>query len=42
MLFYNSLRHGMSYANPGAFYCENRHRQRVLANIALRGHGLNP
>jgi len=31
VLFYNTLRHGMSYADPGAAYYEDRYRQRVLS-----------
>jgi transposase len=36
VLFYNALRHGMSYADPGASYYEERYRQRVFANLARR------
>lgn len=35
-LFYNTLRHGMSYADPGASYYEERYRRRVLANLERR------
>lgn len=35
-LFYNTLRHGMSYADPGASYYEQRYRRRVLANLERR------
>jgi transposase len=34
--FYNTLRHGMSYADPGASYYEERYRRRVLANLERR------
>jgi hypothetical protein len=33
VLFYNTLRHGMSYVDPGATYYEERYRQRVLGNL---------
>ena len=36
VLFYNTLRHGMGYADPGASYYEDRYRQRVLANLKRR------
>jgi transposase len=35
-LFYNTLRHGMAYADPGASYCEERHRVRVFQPQAPR------
>lgn len=35
-LFYNTLRHGMNYADPGAAYYEERYRQRVVANLQRR------
>ena len=40
VLFYNALRHGMSYADPGASYYEERYRQRVLANLKRRAKAL--
>ena len=33
VLFYNTLRHGMAYTDPGATYYEDRYRQRVLHNL---------
>ncbi len=36
VLFYNNLRHGMSYADPGASYYEERYRKRVVANLERR------
>lgn len=36
VLFYNTLRHGMDYADPGASYYEERYRQRVLSNLQRR------
>jgi hypothetical protein len=32
VLFYNALRHGMDYADPGASYYEERYRHRVRAS----------
>ena len=40
VLFYNTLRHGMSYADPGASFYEERYRQRVLANLERRAKSL--
>src|SRR5271167_1580778 len=40
VLFYNTLRHGMSYADPGATYYEERYRQRVLGNLRRRAKSL--
>ena len=40
VLFYNTLRHGMSYADPGASYYEERYRQRVLHNLRRRAKAL--
>ncbi len=39
-LFYNTLRHGMDYADPGASYYEERYRGRVLANLQRRAKSL--
>jgi transposase len=39
-LFYNTLRHGMNYADPGASYYEERYRARVLANLKRRAKSL--
>jgi transposase len=37
VLFYNVLRHGMDYVDPGAsYYYETRYRQRVLKNLRRR------
>ena len=36
VLFYNTLRHGMDYVDPGAAYYEERYRQRVLSNLRRR------
>jgi transposase len=36
VLFYNALRHGMAYADPGASYYEERYKRRVLANLQRR------
>ena len=40
VLFYNTLRHGMTYADPGVAYYEDRHRQRVLINLRRRAKSL--
>ncbi|MGZ8390584.1 MAG: IS110 family transposase, partial [Rhodoplanes sp.] len=32
VLFYNTLRHGLIYADPGAKYYEERHSERVIMN----------
>lgn len=40
VLFYNTLRYGMEYADPGASYYEERHRQRVVTNLRRRATAL--
>jgi transposase len=40
VLFYNTLRHGMAYVDPGAAYYEDRYRQRVLHNLQRRAKSL--
>lgn len=40
VLFYNVLRHGMDYADPGASYYEERYRQRLLTNLQRRAKSL--
>ena len=40
VLFYNTLRHGMAYADPGASYYEERYKQRVLSNLQRRAKSL--
>ena len=44
VLFYNTLRHGMTYQDPGASHYEERYRNRVLCNLKRRaksfGYGL--
>ncbi len=40
VLFYNAVRHGMDYADPGASYYEERYRQRVLTNLQRRAKAL--
>lgn len=40
ILFYNALRFGMAYADPGADYYEERYRQRVLHNLQHRARQL--
>jgi len=39
-LFYNTLRHGMAYADPGASYYEEKYRVRVLTNLKRRAKSL--
>ncbi len=36
ILFYNTLRHGEGYVDPGADYYEERYRKRVIANLRRR------
>jgi len=36
VLFYNSLRHGMAYQDPGATQYEERYRNRVIGNLQRR------
>ena len=40
VLFYNTLRYGMEYVDPGAQYYEERYRQRVLNNLTRRAESL--
>jgi transposase len=40
VLFYNTLRHGMTYVDPGASYYEERYRRRVLTNLERRAKAL--
>lgn len=40
VLFYNALRHGMDYADPGASFYEERYRRRVLGNLQRRAKSL--
>jgi transposase len=40
VLFYNALRHGSSYVDPGANYYEERYRQRTLDNLRRRADAL--
>ena len=35
-LFYNAVRHGMDYVDPGASFYDNRYRQRVVENLHRR------
>lgn len=36
VLFYNSLRHGMAYHDPGAYRYEEQYRSRVIGNLQRR------
>lgn len=40
VLFYNTLRYGIEYVDPGAAYYEERYRQRVLNNLTRRAESL--
>jgi transposase len=40
VLFYNALRQGMDYIDPGAAYDEERYRRRVLTNLQRRAKSL--
>ena len=40
VLVYNTLSHGMTYADPGASSYEERYRQRVLSNLRRRAKSL--
>jgi transposase len=40
VLFYNTLRHGMTYKDPGADHYEQEYRNRVLANLKRRAKSL--
>ena len=40
VLFYNTLRFGMTYRDPGAAAYDERHRTRVLANLLRRARSL--
>ena len=36
VLFYRALRFGMTYADPGAEYYEERYKRRVIGNLERR------
>ncbi len=40
VLFYRALRFGMTYADPGAEYYEERYKRRVIDSLQRRAHGL--
>jgi transposase len=40
VLFYNTLRHGMNYSDPGAEHYDEQYRCRVLANLQRRAKSL--
>lgn len=40
VLFYNTLRHGAAYADPGANYYEERYRRRTIENLRRRADAL--
>ena len=41
VLFYNAMRYGMDYRDPGATYYEERYRERVLQNLTRQAKQLN-
>lgn len=40
VFFYNALRHGVTYSDPGVNYYEDRYKQRVLRGLHRRAHEL--
>jgi transposase len=40
VLFYNTLRHGTAYVDPGANYYEERYRQRTIVNLRRRAEAM--
>ena len=40
VLFYNTMRYGMQYADPGALHYEQRYRQRAVVNLRRRARAL--
>ena len=40
VLFYNTLRYGLRYADPGASYYDERFRQRAVTNLRRRATAL--
>jgi transposase len=40
VLFYNTLRHGVEYSDPGAGHYEERYRRRVITNLERRAKSL--
>ena len=40
VLFYRALRYGMTYADPGCEYYEQRYRRRVIDNLQRRARSL--
>ena len=40
VLFYRALRYGMTYADPGGEYYEQRYRRRVIDNLQRRARSL--
>jgi len=40
VLFYNALRYGLRYVDPGASYYEERYRQRIIASLRRRAQAL--
>lgn len=40
VLFYNAIRHGITYQDQGAAAYDERHRQRLLSNLQRRARTL--
>ncbi|KYF79436.1 hypothetical protein BE11_09510 [Sorangium cellulosum] len=40
VLFYNTLRHGAAYVDPGENYYEARYRQRTIESLRRRANAL--
>ena len=40
VMFYNTMRYGIQYTDPGASYYEERYRQRVVANLRRRAKSM--
>ena len=40
VLFYNTMRYGMQYADPGASHYDQRYRQRAVVNLRRRARAL--
>jgi hypothetical protein len=40
VIFYNTLRHGAAYVDPGVDYYEERYRRRTLDNLRRRAGAL--
>lgn len=41
VLFFNALRHGMQYVDPGSNYYETRYQKRLFDNLSKRAAALS-